>query len=92
MKSVERMRELAGIVEQDENDESGFSDESYEARMEILDQLRDELSDTEILETMIESLTNREAQENFEYVAKQHDMEIDTDIEFDVEDMADHGD
>jgi len=64
-----RFQELAGVLSEDS-----------ESRLELLDSLREHLSDTEILETLFEeSLSDEEAEEQVKFLARFHDIdELDT--------------
>lgn len=64
---LKRMQELAGV--------SNLK-ESEEERMEALDRLREELSDTEILDTLFEeSFSDEEAEDHLKFLVKFHDLE-----------------
>ena len=64
-----RFQQLAGVLSEDS-----------ESRLELLDSLREHLSDTEILETLFEeSFSDDEAEEQVKFLARFHDID-----EFDI--------
>lgn len=68
-KDKARFKELAGVISEDSD-----------SRLELLDNLRDFLSDTEILETLFEeSFSDDEAKEHLKFLARFHDID-----EFDI--------
>lgn len=64
-----RFQELAGVLSEDSD-----------SRLELLDNLREHLSDTEILETLFEgSFSDEEAKEHLKFISRYHDID-----EFDI--------
>lgn len=75
-KSTDRMKKLAGLNESRQN-----LTEGGEERMEQLDILRQYLTDTEILDTLFSrALSDREAEDNIEFVARYHDIDLDEEV------------
>lgn len=60
-----RFKELAGVLNEDSD-----------SRLEHLDRLREDLSDTEILETLFEeSFNDEEAEEHLRFISRFHDID-----------------
>lgn len=85
-KSTGRMQKLAGLNESARQSLT----EGGEERMEKLDILRQHLSDTEILDVLFSrALSDREAEDNVEFVARYYDIDLDEEVpeeDFDDED------
>lgn len=72
-----RLRELAGVTKR----KNTLINEEKDERLDVLDQLRMHLSDSEILEELFgEILNDDEAEEFAVYIGRMHDLEIEFDI------------